>query len=218
MFCGVSTHVHYNDVIISAMASQITSVTFVYSRRRSKKTSKLPASLAFVRGLHRWAVNSPHKESVTRKIFPFDDVFMQFNPQPSLLLHWNWKGMRCWQALLGHITWCPAFKSNYSNLFKDRPHIHFIYGSPISKWVEESWPQYPGQQNGNPLRWRHNGHDAVSNHQPHDCLLNRLFRHRSKQTSKLRVTLCGEFTGGRWIPRTNGQSRGKCFHLMTSSC
>ena len=42
-----------------------------------------------------------------------------------------------------------------------------------------------------PLRWRHNGRDSVSNHQPHDCLLNRLFRRRSKKTSKLRVTgLC----------------------------
>ena len=41
------------------------------------------------------------------------------------------------------------------------------------------------------LRWRHNGRDGVSNHQPHDCLLNRLFRRRSKKTSKLRVTgLC----------------------------
>ena len=41
------------------------------------------------------------------------------------------------------------------------------------------------------LQWRHNGHDSVSNHQPHDCLLNRLFRRRSKKTSKLRVTgLC----------------------------
>ena len=30
--------------------------------------------------------------------------------------------------------------------------------------------------------------------------------------------LYGEFTGDRWIPRTNGQLRGKCFHLMTSSC
>ena len=40
-------------------------------------------------------------------------------------------------------------------------------------------------------RWRHDGHDGVSNHQPHDCLLNRLFRRRSKKTSKLRVTgLC----------------------------
>ena len=42
-----------------------------------------------------------------------------------------------------------------------------------------------------PLQWRHNEHDSVSNHQPHDCLLNRLFRRRSKKTSKLRVTgLC----------------------------
>ena len=41
------------------------------------------------------------------------------------------------------------------------------------------------------LRWRHNGRDIVSNHQPHDCLLNRLFRRRSKKTSTLRVTgLC----------------------------
>ena len=41
------------------------------------------------------------------------------------------------------------------------------------------------------LQWRHNRHDSVSNHQPHDCLLTRLFRRRSKKTSKLRVTgLC----------------------------
>ena len=41
------------------------------------------------------------------------------------------------------------------------------------------------------LLWRHNGRDGVSNHQPHDCLLNRSFRRWSKKTSKLRVTdLC----------------------------
>ena len=41
------------------------------------------------------------------------------------------------------------------------------------------------------LQWRHNGHDGVSNHQPHHCLLNRLFGRRSKNTPKLRVTgLC----------------------------
>ena len=39
-----------------------------------------------------------------------------------------------------------------------------------------------------PLRWRHNGGDSVSNHQPRYCLLNRLFRRRSKKTSKLCVT------------------------------
>ena len=43
----------------------------------------------------------------------------------------------------------------------------------------------------NTLRWRHDGHDGVSNHQPHHCLLNRLFGCRSKKTSKLRVNgLC----------------------------
>ena len=41
------------------------------------------------------------------------------------------------------------------------------------------------------LQWRHNERDGVSNHQPHDCLPNGLFRCRSKKTSMLRVTgLC----------------------------
>ena len=44
-------------------------------RRRSKKASKLRV-LAFVRGIHRCLVNSPHKGPVTRKVFPFDDVIM----------------------------------------------------------------------------------------------------------------------------------------------
>ena len=50
------------------------------------------------------------------------------------------------------------------------------------------------------LRWRHNARDGVSNHQPQDCLLNRLFRHRSNKTPKLCVTgLCAgnsSVTGG----------------------
>ena len=47
------------------------------------------------------------------------------------------------------------------------------------------------------LLWRHNGRGSVSTHQTHDCLLNRLFRRRTKKTSKLRVTgLCaGNSTG-----------------------
>ena len=57
------------------------------------------------------------------------------------------------------------------------------------------------------LRWRHNELDGVSNHQPHDYLLNRLFGHRSKKTSKLRVTgLCARNSPGTGeFPRTNGQ-------------
>ena len=46
------------------------------SNHQVKKTHQSSASLAFVRGIHRWPVNSPHKWPVTRKMFPFDDVIM----------------------------------------------------------------------------------------------------------------------------------------------
>ena len=51
------------------------------------------------------------------------------------------------------------------------------------------------------LKWRPHGRDCVSNHQPYDCLLNPLFRRRSKKTSKAlrHWPLCVEFTGDRWI-------------------
>ena len=70
---------HYDDVIMSAIASQITSLTIVYSTvypgaDQSKHQSS--ASLAFVWEIHRGPVNSPHKWPVTRKMFPFDDVIM----------------------------------------------------------------------------------------------------------------------------------------------
>ena len=60
------------------MASQITSLTIVYSTVYSGRSKKhqSSASLAFVRGIHRWPVNSPHKWPVTRKMFPLDDVIM----------------------------------------------------------------------------------------------------------------------------------------------
>ena len=70
---------HYNDVIMGTMASQITSLTIVfatvYSDADQRKHQSF-ASLAFVRGIHRGPVNSPHKWPVTRKMFPFDDVIM----------------------------------------------------------------------------------------------------------------------------------------------
>ena len=71
---------HYCDVIMGAMASQITSLTSVYSTAHSgadKRKHQSSASLAFVRGIHRWLVSSRHKWSVTRKMFPLDDVIMR---------------------------------------------------------------------------------------------------------------------------------------------
>ena len=64
---------------MGAIASQITSLTIVYSTVYSdadQRKHQSAASPAFVRGIHRSPVNSPHKWPVTRKMFPFDDVFM----------------------------------------------------------------------------------------------------------------------------------------------
>ena len=71
---------HYNDVIIGAIASQITSLAIVYSTVYSglyHRKHQSSASLASVRGIHRWPVNSPHKWPVTRRMLPFDDVIMK---------------------------------------------------------------------------------------------------------------------------------------------
>ena len=70
---------HYSDVIMSAMASQITIITIVCSTVYSgadQRKHESSTSLAFVQGIHRPPVNSPHKGPVTRKKFPFDDVIM----------------------------------------------------------------------------------------------------------------------------------------------
>ena len=72
--------VHYSDVIMRAMASQITSVSSVCSNVCSgadQRKHQSSASLAFVRGIHRWPVVSPHKGPITQKMFSFDDVNMQ---------------------------------------------------------------------------------------------------------------------------------------------
>ena len=71
--------INYNDVIISAMSSQITSPTIVYSTvYPEQRKHQSFASLAFVWRIHRWPVKSLHKGPVTREMFPFDDVIMFF--------------------------------------------------------------------------------------------------------------------------------------------
>ena len=65
------------------IASQITNLTNVYSNVYSdadQRKHQSSASLAFVRGIHRGPVNSPHEWPVTRKMFPFDDVIMIISP------------------------------------------------------------------------------------------------------------------------------------------
>ena len=64
---------------MGAIVSLITSLTIVYSTVNSgadQRKYQSSTSLAFVRGIHRRPVNSPHKRPATRKMFPFDDVIM----------------------------------------------------------------------------------------------------------------------------------------------
>ena len=82
LFCWWNKEIgiyHYSNVIMGAMASQISSLTIVYSSVYSaagQRKHQSSASLAFARRFHRWPVNSPHKWPGTRNMFPFDDVIM----------------------------------------------------------------------------------------------------------------------------------------------
>ena len=80
LFCRHCCQIlHYSDIIMGVMASQIICVSMVYlivcpgAVQRKHQSS---ASLAFVWGIRRWPVNFPHKGPLTPKVFPFDDVIM----------------------------------------------------------------------------------------------------------------------------------------------
>ena len=79
---------HYSDVIMNAMASQITGVSIVcwtICSGAHQRKYQSTASLAFVRGIHQWSVDFPHKGPVTRKMCPFDDDIMR-NPSQKTCL------------------------------------------------------------------------------------------------------------------------------------
>ena len=79
---------------MGAMASQISSLTRVYTTIYSgadQRKHQCYAPLAFVRGIHRWPVNSPHKGPITRNMFPFDDVITNIPfTSPRHLEGWLW--------------------------------------------------------------------------------------------------------------------------------
>ena len=170
---------------MGAIVSEIISLTIVYSNVYSdedQRKHQSSASLAFVRGIHRSPVNSPHKWSVTRKMFPFDDVIMFMGLRLSLR-------QSSTPVLMRHR------QSSTSNMVLKQSICETFYCcKKCSIWVETHGFVIP-------LQWCHNGHHAISNHQPHHYLLNR----KENIKAPLHWPLCGEFTGPRWIPRTNGQ-------------
>ena len=115
----LTTMSHYSDVIMGAMASQITSLTIVCSTVYSgadQRKYQGSASLAFVRGIHRWPVNSPHKWPVTRKMFPFDHVIMNWSEPSTNTLGWFPKPF--------------LFRELSSFIYKKRCHCPFYTSHP----------------------------------------------------------------------------------------
>ena len=117
---------------MGTMASQTICVYFVCSTVCSGSDQRIhqtSASLAFVRGIHRWPVNSPHKGAVTRKMFPFDDVIMM------LLFYFQTEISSVW------LFQCPWF-NNIQSGAHDNPSLHrYQFGHVSSQW-ETSLPCY----------------------------------------------------------------------------
>ena len=140
-------------------------------RRRSKKTSKL-----HVTGL--CAGNSP----ITRE-FP-----AQRASNAEIVSIW-WLHHDQIHLIMSPAKWHSFYTADAFTIRLQNAEYH---GKclPRQWWLIPSLLESPDHQKG-VLQWRHNGRDRVSNHQPHDCLLKRLFRRRSKKISNLRVTgLC----------------------------
>ena len=81
---------------------------------------------------------------------------------------------------------------------------YFVCADRCNKlWIRGEWKSSINC----PLQWRHNERNDVSNHHPHDCILNRLFKAQIKENTKAPRywPLRGEFTGERWIPLTKDQ-------------
>ena len=133
---------HYNDVTISAMASQITTITSVYSNVYSdadQSKHQSSASLASVRGIHRLTVNSPHKGPVTRKMFPFDDVIMMI-----------------WTVRPDHF-WFPTFW-NVLKGCKYKSHIMVQLVSALAIYAT------------NPIKVRHASESGLRDHMPNGLM------------------------------------------------
>ena len=124
---------HYDDVVMGAIASQITSLTIVYltvcldADQRKHQSS---ASLAFVWGIHWGPVNSPYKWPVTRKMSPFDDVIM-VTKQPHVDQH---STVTWWLIFLAYVlmgSWTPSW--NFTLVHLGARKIAILFG--IFQWI-----------------------------------------------------------------------------------
>ena len=110
---------HYNDIIMSTIVSQITSLTIVYLTVCSgtdQRKHQSSASMVFVWGIHRWPMNSPHKWPVMRKMFPFDDVIMMSD------------------LILSPVTDRHTYSDHW---------VLLLWHSVTLSWTKTEWPETP---------------------------------------------------------------------------
>ena len=113
---------------MGTIVSQITSLTIVFSTVYSdadQRKDQSSASLAFVQGIYRGPVNSPHKWPVTRKMLPFDDVIMKTQWAKIICYAQN-----CTNSCNIHHT-CDIYKTNWPYMKK----VCLIFN--ISRTIEE---------------------------------------------------------------------------------
>ena len=129
---------HYNDVIMSAIASQITSLKIVYSIVYSdadQRKYQSSALLAFVRGIHRWPVNFPHKWPVTRKCFHLMTsswILRQAHGLCGSGELWLWS---CLTSFWFATSWCcPCYKAAYIDNNAWLPRCLWSAFENLGKW------------------------------------------------------------------------------------
>ena len=114
----------------------------------------------------------------------------------------SWCTSRNWLVIPNYSFLVGKYHQDCACTLQMKYFFHWPIGNVWIKFVQiSSW------DNRNSLQWGHNERDCVSNHRPHDYLLNRIFKAQITENIKAprHWPLRGEFTGGGWIPRTKGQ-------------
>ena len=127
---------HYGDLIMGTVVSQITSLTIVYSIIYSdagQRKHQWLESLAFVRGIHQGPVNSLHKWPVTRKMFPFDDIIMWYSQWVSSyksFCQYDW-----WFIMTLTSSWIHTVDVIWSQLRCELHHIDVFHQLAFQQWM-----------------------------------------------------------------------------------
>ena len=128
---------------MGAIASQITSLTMAYSTDypdADQRKHQSSTSLAFVWGIHRGAVNSPPKWPVTRKMYPFDDVIMNFVCITVSILAWTHAGLH-------HLCLYIAYQELADETKDEKSNGEEIYGIFVShNWFMKDIPVPESEQ------------------------------------------------------------------------